>query len=150
MQEEGFERKDGHMSAVEGSHEILETMGDHEKVYFCTSVFKDAAQHRSRMKRMARTIRREFDEVTDDGTLVYGKAWVSEARLDDLGVPEEFYSVKSEHVELAWWLLEEMVAEGDVDKGEIVEQHPTYDGTVVERTPLSSGRSGSGRSAAGD
>jgi len=150
MQEEGFERKEDHMSAVEGSHEILETMGDHEKVYFCTSVFKDAAQHRSRMKRMARNISREFDEVTDDGTLVYGKAWVDEARLQELGVPDEFYAVKSAHVELAWWLLEEMVEDGDVEKGEIVEQHPTYDGTVVERTPLSSGVSGSGQSAAGD
>jgi hypothetical protein len=52
-------------------------------------------------------------------------------------VPEEFYAVKSEHVELAWWLLEEMVEDGDVPRGEIVEQYPTYDGTVVERTPLS-------------
>jgi len=111
-------------------------MGDHERVYFCTSVFKDAAQHRNRLKRMAKVIRREFDEITDDGTLVYGKAWESEARLDELGVPEEFYTVKPDHVELAWWLLEEMVQEGDVSEGEIVEQYPTVDGTVVERTPL--------------
>ena len=136
MQEEGFELKDGHMSAVEGSHDILDTMADHERVYFCTSVFKDAAQHRSRLKRMARNVRREFDEVTDDGTLVYGKTWETEERLAELGVPEEFYTVKSEHVEIAWWLLEEMVQEGDVTEGEIVEQYPTYDGTVVERTPV--------------
>jgi len=73
MQEEGFELKEGHMSAVDGDREeILDVMGDHEKVYFCTSVFKDAAQHRRRLKRMARNVRREFDDVTDDGTLVYG------------------------------------------------------------------------------
>ena len=124
------------MSAVEGSHDILEAMGDHEKVYFCTSVFKDAAQHRNRLKRMAKTIRREFDEVTDDGALVYGKAWETSEKLADLGVPKEFYSEKSEHVELAWWLLEEMIEDGEVGKGEIVEQYPTADGTVVERTPL--------------
>jgi hypothetical protein len=124
------------MSAVEGSHDILETMGDHDRVYFCTSVFKDAAQHRSRLKRMARNVRRPFDEVTEDGTLVYGKTWVDEADLAALGVPDDFYTVKSDHVELAWWLLEEMVEDGDVPEGELVEQYPTYDGTVVERTPL--------------
>ena len=137
MQERGYELQDGHMSAVEGSKsEILTAMASHPRVYFCTSVFKDAAQHRNRLKRMARKIRREFDEVTDDGTLVYGKTWATEERLQELGVPEEFYTVKSEHVELAWWLLEEMVEDGDVEDGEIVEQYPTVDGTVVERTPL--------------
>jgi hypothetical protein len=137
MQQEGYELREGHMSAVEDSREeILEAMGDHERVYFCTSVFKDAAQHRRRLKRMARTVRRPFDEVTDDGTLVYGKTWVDESRLVDLGVPEEYYTVKSDHVEVAWWLLEEMVAEGDLAEGEIVEQYPTVDGTVVERTPV--------------
>jgi len=136
MQAAGFELKEGHMSAVEGSHDVLETMGDHERVYFCTSVFKDAAQHRSRLKRMARNVRRPFDEVTDDGTLVYGKTSVEEDRLEALGVPAEYYAVKADHVEVAWWLLEEMIEAGDVPRGEIVEQYPTYDGTVVERTPL--------------
>ncbi|QSG10872.1 Uncharacterized protein HSBGL_0435 [Halapricum desulfuricans] len=137
MQEEGYELREGHMSAVEsGREEILDVMGDHEKVYFCTSVFKDAAQHRRRLKRMARNVRRPFDEITDDGTLVYGKATVDPGRFEELGVPEEYYTVKSEHVEVAWWLLEEMVGEGDIERGEIVEQYPTVDGTVVERTPV--------------
>jgi pyruvate formate-lyase activating enzyme-like uncharacterized protein len=138
MQKEGFELQEGHMSAVEGSKDdaILDEMASHEKVYFCTSVFKDAAQHRNRLKRMARNIRRAFDEVTDDGTLVYGKAFAPATRFESLGVPEEFYTVKSNHVEVAWWLLEEMVEAGDLDRGEIVEQYPTADGTVVERTPV--------------
>ena len=136
MRERGYELAEGHMSAIEGSTEILKSMGDHEKVYFCTSVFKDAAQHRSRLKRMANAVRREFDEITDDGTIVYGKTPVQPAQLESLGVPEEFYTVKPDHVELAWWLLEEMVEAGDLPRGEIVEQYPTYDRTVVERTPL--------------
>ncbi|GAB3683098.1 radical SAM protein [Salinarchaeum chitinilyticum] len=137
MQEKGFERKEDHMSAVADTRdEILEEMGDHEKVYFCTSVFKDAAQHRRRLKRIARNVRRPFDDVTDDGTLVYGKAWAEPARLEALGVPEEYYTIKSDHVEVAWWLLEEMVDDGDLEEGEIVEQYPTVKGTVVERTPV--------------
>jgi hypothetical protein len=136
MQQAGYELRDGHMSAVEGSHDILDVMGDHEKVYFCTSVFKDAAQHRNRLKRMARNVRRPFDEVTDDGTLVYGKTHADPARFEALGVPAEYYTIKENHVEVAWWLLEEMIDAGDLPDGEIVEQYPTVDGTVVERTPL--------------
>ena len=136
MKAEGFELREDHMSAVEGSHDVLDIMGDHPKVYFCTSVFKDAAQHRNRLKRMAENVRRPFDDITDDGTLVYGKTWVDPDHLTALGVPKEFYTVKTDHVELAWWLLEEMIEEGDVEEGEVVEQYPTYDGTVVERTPL--------------
>jgi len=137
MQEEGFELREDHMSAVEDTREqVLEVMGDHERVYFCTSVFKDAAQHRRRLKRMARTVRRPFDEVTDDGTLVYGKTWADPDRFEALGVPEEYYTEKTDHLEVAWWLLEEMVAAGDLAEGEIVEQYPTVEGTVVERTPV--------------
>jgi hypothetical protein len=137
MQEQGYELKKGHMSAVDGAREeILDVMGEHPKVYFCTSVFKDAAQHRNRLKRMAKNISRPFDDVTEDGTLVYGKTWVDETHLRDLGVPEEFYTVKTNHVEVAWWLLEEMIENGDLERGEVVEQYPTVDGTVVERTPL--------------
>jgi len=137
MQEQGFERKEGHMSAVAGDREaILDVMGDHPKTYFCTSVFKDAAQHRNRLKRIANNISRPFDEITDDGTIVYGKTRVAEADLRQLGVPETFYTVKQNHVEVAWWLLEEMVENGDLTDGEVVEQSPTVDGTVVERTPL--------------
>jgi hypothetical protein len=150
MQERGFELQDGHMSAVDGSKDqILSEMARHEKVYFCTSVFKDAAQHRNRLKRTARNIARPFDEVTEDGTLVYGKAWVDEARLRELGVPGEYYAVKSDHVEVAWWLLEEMVEEGDVPRGEVVEQYPTVNGTVVERTPLSGAGDGAEGSVGG-
>ncbi|AHG00269.1 radical SAM protein [Halostagnicola larsenii XH-48] len=137
MQAEGYELKEDHMSAVDNDREtILEVMGDHERTYFCTSVFKDAAQHRRRLKRAARNVRREFDDITDDGTLVYGKTKTDPSRFVDLGVPEEFYTVKTNHVEVAWWLLEEMIDEGDLEDGEIVEQYPTYDGQVVERTPL--------------
>ena len=137
MQAEGYELREGHMSAVEDTREaILEEMGEHPKVYFCTSVFKDAAQHRRRLKRVARNVRRSFDEVTDDGTLVYGKTYADPERFEELGVPDEYYTVKNEHVEVAWWLLEEMIEEGDLEEGEVVEQYPTVDGTVVERTPL--------------
>ncbi len=137
MQAEGYELQEGHMSAVDGSKDaVLSELASHPKVYFCTSVFKDAAQHRNRLKRKAENLQRPFDEVTDDGTLVYGVTEAPPARFDELGVPEEYFEVSNGHTEVAWWLLEEMVEDGDVKDGEIVERYPTYDEQVVERTPL--------------
>lgn len=137
MQAVGYERDENHISAVvDTTEEVLDVMGDHEQVYFCTARFKDAAQHRRRLKRTADNVRRPFDEVTDDGTLVYGKTRADPDRLVELGVPAEYYTVKDDHIELAWWLLEEMVEAGDLDSGAVIEQYPTTDRTVVERTPL--------------
>lgn len=136
MRERGFELESGHMSAVEGSKSILKEMGDHDRVYFCTSVFKDAAQHRRRLQRMASNVSRPFDDVTEDGTLVYGRIDGTADRLEALDVPAEYYDVGETGVELAWWLLEEMIEEGDLTDGEIVERYPTHDQTVVERTPI--------------
>ena len=77
----------------------------------------------------------DYPTLAKRGTLL-GLCLFAVGAAGELGVPEEFYTVKTDHVELAWWLLEEMVDEGDVGEGEIVEQYPTVDGTVVERTPL--------------
>ncbi|MFB6153524.1 MAG: radical SAM protein [Halodesulfurarchaeum sp.] len=137
MEAAGYQLQEDHMSAVEGSREaVLSELGSHPKVYFCTSVFKDAAQHRNRLRRMAENVRRAFDEVTDDGTLVYGVTETPPEQFEELGVPPEYYEQRNGHVEMAWWLLEEMVEEGDVEGGSIVERYPTHDEQVVERTPL--------------
>ncbi|MFP4217787.1 MAG: radical SAM protein [Salinarchaeum sp.] len=137
MHDHGYERKSDDMHVAESPREaIVEEMANHEQVYFCTSRFKDAAQHRRRLRRTAENVQRPFDEVTDDGTLVYGRTTTDPQRFDTLGVPEEYYSIEGGHIELAWWLLEEMIDAGDLNDGEIIEQYPTADETVVERTPL--------------
>ncbi|MFB6109439.1 MAG: radical SAM protein [Halodesulfurarchaeum sp.] len=137
MREQGYDRRENHMSAVEGmSEEDLAELVSHPKVYFCTSTFKDAAQHRNRLRRTARNVRREFEEVTEDGTLVYGVTEVDPDRLAELGVPGEYYEDTGERIEMAWWLLEEMIDDGDVASGAVLEQYPTHDGQIVERTPL--------------
>ena len=88
MHEQGYERRENHMSAVEGAdEEDLAELVSHPKVYFCTSTFKDAAQHRNRLRRTAQNVRREFEEVTDDGTLVYGATEADPDRLEELCVP---------------------------------------------------------------
>ena len=137
MHDHGYDRRPDHMAAVDGKEETdLEELASHPKVYFCTSTFKDAAQHRNRLRRTAPNVRREFEEVTDDGTLVYGQTDADEATFEALGVPEEYYETTEDGIELAWWLLEEMVEDGDLEDGAVIEQYPTYDEPIVERTPL--------------
>jgi hypothetical protein len=137
MHEAGYTRRENHMSAVEEADQSdLADLVSHPKVYFCTSTFKDAAQHRNRLRRTAGNVSRPFEEETEDGTLVYGVTEADPSRFDDLGVPEEYYEVTPERIEMAWWLLEEMVEEGDLEGGAVIEQYPTWDGQVVERTPL--------------
>jgi pyruvate formate-lyase activating enzyme-like uncharacterized protein len=137
MDEHGYDRREGHMAAIEGKSEAdLSEFIAHPKVYFCTSSFKDAAQHRNRLKRTAPNVKRPFEEVTDDGTLVYGTTEADPERFEELGVPAEYYEVTEEGIDVAWWLLEEMIEAGDLDTGAVVEQYPTHDAPVVERTPL--------------
>ncbi|MFB6163208.1 MAG: radical SAM protein [Halococcoides sp.] len=121
---------------VEGFGEVLDRYRDHDVAFVCTSRFKDSAQHRNRMRRTAERVSRPFEEVTDDGTIVVGQTTADPGRLDRLGVPDEYYSVEGDTVELAWWLLSEMVSDGDIESGSIVEVRPTVDRPVVERTPL--------------
>ncbi|MFW6436008.1 MAG: radical SAM protein [Halococcoides sp.] len=121
---------------VEGSGEVLDRYREHDAVFVCTSQFKDAAQHRNRMKRTAERVSRPFEEITDDGTIVVGRTEADPARLEELGVPEEYYAIEDGHVAIAWWLLEEMVEDGDLPAGAVVEVHPTVERPVLSRTPL--------------
>lgn len=56
-----------------GSREMAEQIAAGVPLaYFCSSASKDGVQLRERLKRKARRAARLFQEVTEDGTLVYG------------------------------------------------------------------------------
>ncbi|HOT07525.1 MAG TPA: radical SAM protein [Methanotrichaceae archaeon] len=142
MKSRGFCLSDDTCAAM-GSRELARTfMEDGLKVHFCSSVFKDAVQLRERLKRRAARVRRKFDEVTEDGTLIYGVVEGSipsvTSLLQDLGVPGDLYSVTEGGLELAAWVLEDLASDVRRAGGSpsLVERYPLEGGLVVERIPL--------------
>lgn len=117
------------------------------KVHFCSSTYKDAVQLRKRFQRIAKNTAREFDEITEDGTLVYGvieggDQKLAEKTLQSMEIPAELFEIQTGKIEIAWWVLEDL-KEGIKEELEpsgsrlvIIERYPFKDGLVVELIPL--------------
>lgn len=135
LRKRGFTLKSDEECGAEGSEKIAKRIIEEAKdinVRFCPSSFKDSIQLRMRLKRIAKNVARKFDEITEDGTLVYGVI-EGELNLKELGVPEEMWEMKEGRTETAWWILEEIAEELEGVTCYIEERYPTYDGIVVER-----------------
>ena len=77
LQKRGFTLKENTMATVEGSREFAERLiktipkDTHLSIHFCSAAFKDSVQIRNRYKRRAENIKKPFEEVSEDGTLLY-------------------------------------------------------------------------------
>jgi hypothetical protein len=83
---------------------------------------------------------RPFDEITDDGTIVYGvfepvsgKTVTVASFFLERFEPDSFLLFEG-RVEMAWWLLEKYADELE-GKKYVIERYPNG-GMVVEMTPL--------------
>jgi uncharacterized protein len=144
----GFLLESDTSSAAAGSCKYAEAaLYECKKVHFCSSTYKDAVQLRKRLQRIAKNTARELDEITEDGTLVYGvieygNQKLAEKILLDMGVPFELFEVKERKIEIAWWALEELkerIKEELEPLGAsffIIERYPFEGGMVVEMIPL--------------
>ncbi len=140
----------GDSMAVEGSRELAEDVmrsavrahpGTRTVLHFCSSVYKDAVQLRNRLKRTARNVKKPYELITEDGTLLRGVLVTSDPnstvlRLgEEYGIPPELMEASGSMVLLAPWVLEAI--SGDLEEVcYISEVYPTSDGLEVERTPL--------------
>ncbi|HII02721.1 TPA: radical SAM protein [Methanosarcinaceae archaeon] len=149
----GFVLESDTSNAVAGSLEHAKAaLSTCKKAHFCSSNYKDAVQLRKRLQRIAKNTAREFDEVTEDGTLMYGviegedrmAREIMEQLLYELKVPKELFGTKENSIEIAWWVLEEL-NEDLKEKLEackararlfVIERYPLEDGMVVELIPL--------------
>ncbi|MDD1728547.1 MAG: 4Fe-4S cluster-binding domain-containing protein [Methanospirillum sp.] len=135
MRERGHELRGDVSNAVQGGKEAVSSILSHPKVHWCSSDFKDRVQLRMRLKRIAANTAREFDEITPDGTVVYGVWECDDPRSfvpDDLD--GDLYTRYDDRIEMAWWILDSI---GDDMPGKkyVIERYPD-NGLVVEVTPL--------------
>ena len=148
MKLRSYKLKDEISNAVEGSYNTgMEILQSTVKGHLCTSRYKDAVQLRRRLLRIAERAARKFDEITEDGTLIYGiikcddegdSVKMIEKRLLLIGVPEEMFQVVKAEVHMASWILEEIKMDIAADAKEIciIERYPFPGGMIVEKIPL--------------
>jgi hypothetical protein len=117
-------------------------------VHYCSSSFKDGIQLRNRLKRRAENISREFDVITEEGTLLKGV--ISSKKLplkhiynlltDEYNIKENYIEINHDknRVEMALWILEKIALNLRKKKMDcyMVEEYPTADALEVERAPL--------------
>jgi pyruvate formate-lyase activating enzyme-like uncharacterized protein len=132
----GFVPSEENQAAI-GSKQIAQYMNvDRVPVYFCSSSSKDSIQLRERFKRKALRVARPFEEITEDGTLVYGviTGLVDRNVLNELECDE--YEIVDGTIETSWWIAEELTHTDQSGRCTvtIIERYP--EGTVVESTPL--------------
>jgi pyruvate formate-lyase activating enzyme-like uncharacterized protein len=122
-------------NAVRGSRAWAAPIGRSEKVHFCSSEFKDSVQLRKRLIRTARNTARPFEEITEDGTVVYGRMALFERIPEWIrALGHDMFEICDGRVETAYWVL---IEHRDIigEDAEIIERYPDG-GVIVEVTPL--------------
>jgi pyruvate formate-lyase activating enzyme-like uncharacterized protein len=135
MRRRGYAPADDVHNAVKGSRRWAGDLPHREKVRWCSSRYKDAVQLRERLKRIAARTARPFDEVTGDGTIIYGVLEPDGPPASGrLGLAEGSYEECDGRIELSWRALRKGSKKLRGRKY-IVERYPNR-GVVVEVTPL--------------
>lgn len=134
MRRRGFLLRGDVSNATQGGWESAQNIVKHQKVHWCSSDFKDRVQLRMRLKRIASNTAREFEEITEDGTVIYG-VWECDGRHVSMpGEPDDsLFNRFDDRIEMGWWILEDIA---DIIKGQAyyIERYPDG-GMIIEVTP---------------
>lgn len=136
MRERNMVLEDGVHNAVRGGRGWAGGLLNHPGVHWCSSSFKDSVQLRKRLLRVARNTARPFDQVTRDGTILYGVLRGVGSSLPPIfdQLDPGMYEMKDGAVETAWWVITEFSEKMPGEKM-IIERYPDR-GLVVEVTPV--------------
>ncbi len=106
--------------------------------YFCSSTSKDRVQLRERLKRKANCLARDFDEITEDGTIVYATIRCTNDLKFLEGLSKERFSIDEGTVQTSWQAALRLIEAYPALRSEtsIVERYPG--GMIVEKTPADS------------
>ncbi len=142
----GYEPKNDISSAVKGSEETalrLVSMDWDIIVHYCSSAFKDGVQMRNRLMRRAKNIKKKYEELTEDSTLILGIIEgenvdeIYQFIISNFEIPKDLIAINRERrrVEISPYILEEIANDIPWDCYE-VEEYPTWDRLQVERMKI--------------
>jgi pyruvate formate-lyase activating enzyme-like uncharacterized protein len=135
MRRRGFLPKDITQNAIRGSEGWAGRIRHLSKVHWCPSAYKDSVQLRMRLLRIAERTARTFDEITRDGTVVYGVIEPTDTDREYIGKhPEWEIREVGDRFETGWEGLRRH-AGSLTGKKYIVERYPDG-GMIVEVMPL--------------
>lgn len=150
-----FNVKNDISAAVKGSqelaYEIIDIISKKDfkvGVHYCSSSFKDGIQLRKRIKRRAKNVARNYEIITDDGTLLKGVIISKNITLNKIynNLKKQFniknrYIFKNDkknRIEIAPWIIEKYL--NNLKKQGLIcyliEEYPTADALEVERLSL--------------
>ena len=151
----GYVAKNDVSAAVKGSQEsalnvikMVQNKSFDTGVHYCSVSFKDGIQLRNRIKRRAKNIVKEYEVITEEGTIIKGTIYKSDASLHRLfkslkegyNIPEKFIFIDKEkdRIEIGLWILEKIATDLKKQGFEcfLVEEYPTADRLEVEKIPL--------------
>ena len=156
LKKRDFVPKDDISAAVYGSEEsaidILKNAANSDMnigIHYCSASFKDGIQLTNRIKRRAKNVARDFEVISEEGTLIKGIITVKDSiSLEyiytsiqkEFDIPDRFIFLNKDkrRIEIGLWILEE-IAQVLTKRGMncfMIEEYPTADGLEVERTPL--------------
>ena len=146
LKKRGYVLLDDESNTVRGSAAVAGKAFDvGGKTNFCSSRYKDAVQLRLRLLRTARSTARDFDEITEDGTIMYGRINVPAeflmpfaAFLEETELPETAYFINPDKntVETACGIAEELAA---IFSEENIGEFGAVQFWIIERYPFENG-----------
>ena len=121
--------------SIQGGWESAKKIASLPKVHWCSSDFKDRVQLRMRLRRIAANTAREFDEITEDGTIIYG-VWECDGLRVTLpeNLDNALFERYDDRIETGWWILEE-IAGRIKGTAYYIERYPD-NGIIIEVTPV--------------
>jgi pyruvate formate-lyase activating enzyme-like uncharacterized protein len=149
MKDMGYRLETEISNAVEGSIDVSKDINETDsniKMHFCSSTYKDAVQLRERLIRIAENTARVFDEITDEGTIVYGHIICDDEQsamelartVLEQGIEKEAIQIIDCSIETSWGILEQIADDiRDFTKEMfIIERYPFEHGLIVEKIPI--------------
>lgn len=148
----GYRLKSELSHAVAGSEETAKNVqkalvGLDLLVHYCSSGFKDGVQLKERLKRTARNMKKEYEEVNDDGLLLKGVILSSsegvdlethrKELIDAYDIPENLISVDIEKNRIETTIeIADALSQNTSLKCFLVEEYPTRDRLETDVIPL--------------